>query len=154
MTATEAVLYECYHCHLAKSLDAFSKSAPRRRTFLCRVCARAIWQEKYGENRAKADAIKVARGCADCGYNAHPAALDFDHLPSFEKKMDVSKMYAKPWHEITEEMAKCEVVCANCHRIRTMERHATGAFFDAKRAAAAEAVIVEERVLRLFEDTA
>lgn len=153
MTAP-ASMHECYHCRQVKSLDAFSKSAPRRRTFLCRVCARAIWLEKYGANRAKADAIKVARGCADCGYNAHPAALDFDHLPGFEKSMEVSKMYTKPWHQIAEEMAKCEIVCANCHRVRTQARHATGAFFDERRKVAAEAVIVEERVLRLFEDTA
>jgi hypothetical protein len=30
----------------------------------------------------------------------------------------------RPWSEIEAEMAKCDLVCANCHRIRTAERRA------------------------------
>jgi hypothetical protein len=67
--------------------------------------------------------IKLARGCADCGYNKHPAALDFDHLPGHVKRVNLSQMngwYGKA--AIEAELAKCEVVCSNCHRIRTYER--------------------------------
>lgn len=63
---------------------------------------------------------KVAQGCADCGYNSHPAALDFDHLG--EKLYAVSMMRSYSWQSIMREVAKCEVVCANCHRIRTDNR--------------------------------
>jgi hypothetical protein len=38
------------------------------------------------EFRAYIQSIKMERGCTDCGYREHPAALDFDHLPGFVKK--------------------------------------------------------------------
>lgn len=73
-------------------------------------------------NRARISAIKVERGCADCGYNARPEALDFDHLPGQRKDKLVSKLIGNSWDRIEREIAKCEVVCANCHRIRTADR--------------------------------
>jgi len=56
----------------------------------------------------------------DCGYRGHPAALDFDHVRG-EKTMAVSLMaerYAS-WAKVLEEIEKCVVRCANCHRIKT-----------------------------------
>ena len=61
-------------------------------------------------------------GCVDCGYNEHPAALDFDHLPDTNKVRDIKSGQQLGWAALQEEIAKCEVVCANCHRIRTSER--------------------------------
>jgi hypothetical protein len=66
-------------------------------------------------------AIKVAAGCADCGYAEHFAALEFDHVEG-GKVANVSALVGKRWDVIEAEIAKCEVVCANCHRIRTVER--------------------------------
>ncbi len=62
-------------------------------------------------------------GCQDCGYNSHPAALDFDHPPGVEKLGTVSGFILKfKLKEAIQELHKCEVVCANCHRIRTWKR--------------------------------
>ena len=72
--------------------------------------------------RALIQQIKLDRGCADCGYNAHVAALDFDHLPEFVKKYQVGTMAGFNKAVIEAEIAKCEVVCANCHRVRTANR--------------------------------
>lgn len=80
-------------------------------------------RELMTRNSAFLAEIKLAKGCADCGYNKHPAALDFDHLPGHVKRQNLSRMngwYGKA--AIEAELAKCEVVCANCHRIRTHER--------------------------------
>jgi len=67
--------------------------------------------------------IKMERGCADCGYRGHPAALDFDHLPGMTKVRTIARMRnLTPLETLVAEVAKCEVVCANCHRIRTVER--------------------------------
>lgn len=72
---------------------------------------------------SKLQAIKLERGCADCGYNEYAAALDFDHLPGSVKKYRPSTMPAgTSWANIAAEIAKCEVVCANCHRVRTFKR--------------------------------
>jgi len=62
-------------------------------------------------------------GCVDCGFNGSSCALDFDHKPEFKKSKIVSQMGSFPWHSILSEMAKCDLVCANCHRIRTKTRH-------------------------------
>jgi hypothetical protein len=68
--------------------------------------------------------LKTDIGCTDCGYNKHPDALAFDHLPEYEKLHNVARMIS--WDKdiglILEEVVKTEVVCHNCHAIRTAER--------------------------------
>lgn len=66
--------------------------------------------------------IKLTYGCADCGYDKYPEALDFDHLPGTVKVAGVSSMSYSAWDRVLEEIDKCEVVCANCHRHRTRIR--------------------------------
>lgn len=62
--------------------------------------------------------------CVDCG-EADPVVLDFDHLPGFEKRFEIARAVnasTRSWSSILTEIAKCEVVCANCHRRRTAMR--------------------------------
>jgi hypothetical protein len=65
---------------------------------------------------------KMSRGCADCGYREHPAALDFDHRPGTVKVRDIKSGHQLGWDALLAEVAKCDVVCANCHRVRTWTR--------------------------------
>lgn len=65
---------------------------------------------------------KVSKGCADCGYNEHGAALDFDHRPGEKKLFNIGQRPHTKAEHVWEEIQKCDVVCANCHRIRTWER--------------------------------
>jgi len=88
-------------------------SAERRIEIQAKATARATKLRRYLDN------IKVSRGCIDCGYNKHAAALDFDHV-SGEKSILVS--FAKSKARADEEILKCEVRCANCHRIVTWQR--------------------------------
>lgn len=93
----------------------------------CKPCNRARYGEgvkrRAAEFRAYVQKIKLERGCADCGYNAHPAALDFDHLPGSVKMGKLASMACgSALKTIHAEIAKCEVVCANCHRVRTANR--------------------------------
>lgn len=67
--------------------------------------------------------IKTERGCVVCGYNAHPAALDFNHARG-TKLFNVSQDPKRSMYSIMQEIEKCDVLCANCHRIHTYEnRH-------------------------------
>lgn len=62
--------------------------------------------------------------CADCG-ESDPVVLDFDHLPGAAKRFEISRAVnasTRSWPLIESEIAKCEIVCANCHRRRTSER--------------------------------
>lgn len=70
--------------------------------------------------KAWINAYKLERGCLDCGYKGHPAALDFDHTDGKTKDISFLASIKRVLKEI--EQHKCEVVCANCHRIRTVNR--------------------------------
>jgi NAD-dependent dihydropyrimidine dehydrogenase PreA subunit len=70
---------------------------------------------------------KEENGCFDCGAMLPHYVLEFDHKPEFEKINSPYRVMKdlglkKAW----EEIAKCDVVCANCHRIRTYERKPWG----------------------------
>ena len=53
-------------------------------------------------------------GCSICGYNKCINALEFHHVNSDSKDVNISK--AKTLRKVYKEAAKCIVVCANCHR--------------------------------------
>ena len=65
--------------------------------------------------------LKENRPCSDCGGTFHPVAMDFDHRPGAPKTKSISNMvnHHRLRSEILREIAKCELVCSNCHRIRT-----------------------------------
>lgn len=69
------------------------------------------------------DQFKLSAGCMDCGYRAHVDALEFDHRPGEVKRMIVSQIkHSASRGMLKNEMNKCDVVCANCHRVRTANR--------------------------------
>lgn len=62
--------------------------------------------------------------CVDCG-EVDPIVLEFDHLPEFEKRFEIGRAVTgstRSWAAILAEIAKCDVVCANCHRRRGSRR--------------------------------
>ncbi len=62
--------------------------------------------------------------CADCGQWFPLICMDFDHLGDEPKEDEISTMVHRLTSEkrILAEIGKCEVVCSNCHRIRTFKR--------------------------------
>jgi hypothetical protein len=51
--------------------------------------------------------------------------MDLDHVrgtKEFKVSEAVQAAYAYPIKRVFDEIAKCEVVCANCHRVRTQDR--------------------------------
>ena len=85
--------------------------------------ANRIKVEKYhDERRQLIDALRN-KPCADCGQSYPPYVMDFDHLPGTKKEFTISSQgLSRPIRAILDEAAKCEVVCANCHRERTERR--------------------------------
>ncbi len=76
-------------------------------------------KEKHRENIKIIHEEKLRRGCVCCGYNESPYALDFDHLDPATKIDGVARMSTRNIQKIKQEMEKCQVLCANCHRIKT-----------------------------------
>lgn len=79
-------------------------------------------QNKSRSDRRSALAELKSGPCLDCGLTFPAECMDFDHV--IEGKVDrVSQLaWNGPWDLVLEEIKKCELVCANCHRIRTKNR--------------------------------
>jgi hypothetical protein len=86
--------------------------------------AKSLSTQKYQRSRREfINKIKIEKGCAKCGYAVHPAALDFNHI-SGVKLFSVSQDPKIALVKLLAEIDKCEILCANCHRIYTYEnRH-------------------------------
>ena len=78
--------------------------------------------------RSHADRLKIIRRlvdelggkCIDCGFKAHLAALEFDHVDPSTKKFEIGRRICqKDYLELLDEVKKCVLRCANCHRIKT-----------------------------------
>ena len=94
-------------------------------------------ERRYRANHPEEDKAKYVRrlrgqqeylndllleGCIECGIS-DVRVLQFDHVPERGvKKFKISSTGFKPWRSFLEELAKCDVVCANCHAIRTYDR--------------------------------
>lgn len=76
------------------------------------------------ELRALVQAFKT-KPCADCGGTFDPVCMDFDHRPGEIKTDDVSKLmkHVLRTAAVLAEIAKCDLVCSNCHRLRTKNRN-------------------------------
>ena len=74
-------------------------------------------REAAALKREKFKAWKLTQKCARCPEN-HPACLEFHHRDPKQKDMNISQMWrlGYSWERLTEEIAKCDVLCANCHR--------------------------------------
>lgn len=76
---------------------------------------------RVADRQKLVNAYKTARGCLTCGYDDDPVGLDLDHLDPVAKRADVSKLiwYAS-WEAVLAELEKCQVLCAVCHRVKTV----------------------------------
>jgi hypothetical protein len=121
----------CKMCGEEKPLSEFYGNYKTKdgRLSWCKPCTVIRYREgvlrRAAAVRSYIQSIKMERGCTDCGYREHPEALEFDHLPGFVKEHRIAQLSAGAKREkIDAEIAKCEVVCANCHAVRTAKRRA------------------------------
>lgn len=128
----------CNVCSEEKPLSEYHKAGNSSgHQYTCKPCAIARNREHYQANKARlregmkgrVERIRAmvnglkAHPCMDCGGTFPPVCMDFDHVEG-EKFDGVSRMVRRGFSEdrILAEVAKCELVCANCHRIRTASR--------------------------------
>lgn len=140
----------CSKCGKEKPLKDFylRKSGPRSGKYYekCKECMKLRGRNYYHLNhkrqlnlalirRAKYRKImrdfliKVKSGpCVDCGGIYPPFVMDFDHRDGEKKEKEIARMVASGWSKIKveNEIKKCELVCSNCHRIRTYQRSHAG----------------------------
>jgi hypothetical protein len=73
---------------------------------------------QYRYNKTIIDAVKRNTACVNCGKFFEPCQLDFDHTTK-NKVADITRLLEKPFEVLLDEIRKCQLVCANCHRIRS-----------------------------------
>ena len=135
-------LKHCTSCDSYKSFDDFHKNNQARdgRNSRCKPCRSAYVKANRPPYTGKSEAMKRAQKkswernqkfmgdylathpCVDCG-NTDIRLLDFDHITN-DKQYGIGTMVSTTFSiaRIEAEIAKCEVRCANCHRLKTWER--------------------------------
>jgi hypothetical protein len=113
---------KCIKCGIEKPRNLFYKYAKNADGLFsyCSACACQLSHKRQIETRAKVAELK-SKPCVDCGGIFPSECMDFDHL-SDDKIIDISKSLYRSMEFIKKEIAKCDLVCANCHRIRTYKR--------------------------------
>jgi hypothetical protein len=138
---TEQGRRKCYRCGKRKPIEEFAwrRRAKGQRDSFCRPCRSAYGRKHYEANKQRyidqaaesKHRLNLERTryliryfkchpCVDCGEH-NPVVLEFDHLR--DKSFTIGQALLKRrWKTVLEEMEKCDVVCANCHRLRTAKR--------------------------------
>jgi hypothetical protein len=133
----------CTGCGLERPISEFPvkhKKTGARGTW-CRACRSAYGKEHYQQNRGAYLARTKARRhrerdsywawlmtylqshpCVDCG-ETDPVVLTFDHRDLKDKTDTIGRLLSRSgWKVFLAEVAKCDVRCANCHRLRTAQQ--------------------------------
>jgi hypothetical protein len=76
-------------------------------------------QRRSAETRAWVRRQYEGIPCQDCRGVFHWFAMQFDHRPGSVKKFTISQAGCRSRVSVAEEIAKCDLLCANCHAIRT-----------------------------------
>lgn len=104
---------ECYSLHRGGTGDLFRN----RRCNQCRARRQAGSPYVQSKRQLVADAKSVP--CCDCGKNYPTEGMEFDHVRGKKEFNIGSAVHWAPIGRLKDEMAKCDVVCAVCHRVRT-----------------------------------
>lgn len=117
-------LKTCSHCKVGKppNNENFSKNRrnPSGLNWYCRECDAEKQRKQYARCRALVDSFKDVP-CMDCGKKYPPYVMQFDHVRG-KKEFNIGTSVRHAAPRLLAEIAKCQVVCANCHAIRTHTR--------------------------------
>ncbi len=130
---------KCSSCKEIKEFSSFNKNKSQSdglNTF-CRECSKAKNREYYALNKkrqikqilaARAKRVKenqkrlynflLKNPCVHCN-ESNPIVLEFDHIHLKDKNISSMLREGYSWKSIKSEISKCQVLCANCHRIKT-----------------------------------
>lgn len=84
-----------------------------------RALMRVRDRDRYTEIRDWLWAMKSCTPCTDCGQMWEPWQMQFDHRDPSQKTANVMSLIRAGMPALEAELAKCDIVCANCHMTRT-----------------------------------
>lgn len=131
---------QCSKCHETRQITTFDyrydrNSIHRVRRGVCRHCRHKVLKNRVklneqitlfyetkpkdlntSKHRKKLKAIKFLGGeCKLCG-ETDIVTFDFHHINPKQKRYEINRMWTQSWGSIKREIAKCALLCANCHR--------------------------------------
>jgi len=136
----------CSKCLKNKPLSEFYRRKTGKRAGKhyekCKDCMKVRGRNYYHSNRDRQLKLALIRRrkyrliskkfvskikqkpCQDCGKTYPHYVMDFDHKIGEKKIGDIAHMVVGGWslENIVKEIEKCDIVCANCHRIRTFNK--------------------------------
>lgn len=131
----------CIKCKSSKQLSLFHKLKRNSDGYdnTCKQCKSEYDKKYYAKRYSDSEKVKKRRSlkhavrirnrkfiyeyllshsCVICG-ESDPVVLEFDHLDGVDKKFNIGEARECSIDSIKNEIAKCRVLCANCHRRRT-----------------------------------
>lgn len=130
---------KCTKCQRELKLAEFNKRSSSKDglAYQCKKCNSDNLKNHYNNNKQKyyeknirkkkkiqdlVSKYKSENPCCDCHKKYDPICMDFDHINDDKIKNVSALVNHGSFKKIKEEIDKCELVCANCHRIRTRDR--------------------------------
>jgi hypothetical protein len=129
-------LHEAQYAFIAKNRDRYNEYARRAyakrkldpdRMAASKAARQAWWdankttqleKQRLKKRERKIEAVAYLGGkCRSCSGEFHPAIYEFHHRNPEQKDRDPSKMLLMSWDKLTVELDKCDLLCANCHRL-------------------------------------
>lgn len=132
----------CSKCKTEKTTQEFYSNRSKKdgRSNWCKICLKrrereryasdeerraaiaAIFEKRVQENKEKLWKLLNESACTDCDIS-HPLVLEFDHRDPLKSATTIRAgsmaTSGRSWKKIQAEIDKCDIVCANCHNIRT-----------------------------------
>jgi hypothetical protein len=113
---------KCRYCHKSYPESDFGVAKTTKekvyRRQKCRYCYRKTKNILKANRRQIIDQTKSSKGCIRCGIT-DSRVLEFHHKGDSPKSFNIADYYYTQYSadKLIEEIAKCDVICANCHRI-------------------------------------
>jgi hypothetical protein len=117
----------CKSCGIVKPFSEFDvrgKARPNEFQNDCKICRRVELLEKKRHIGKLVKRWKLRKGCQNCSFKAvHSCQLDLDHVVPKGATGNDRQAINTSWSKkrLKEELSKCQVLCANCHRLKTYE---------------------------------
>jgi hypothetical protein len=118
--------YECKLCNAARSINYYNthksqvQETNRKYALDHKPHMRDLRARRRKRNHELVAQAK-SKPCMDCGQSFIPFVMDLDHVRC-KKLFTLSQHGVLPVFAIKKEIAKCDTVCSNCHRLRTWQR--------------------------------
>lgn len=116
----------CIKCKNIKHIDNFTLLLTNKRHSYCRKCLREYNKclnrpKKLSPSEVLIMSLKDNKPCTDCEIQYRYWIMDFDHITE-NKLNNINQLRNRNIQTVENEIQKCELVCANCHKIRTHKR--------------------------------